>query len=358
MPKARRRENRPEPRTREGDVLLSHNHLALLHGLYDRPNGQAESRNDWIRAALPYIRQIKEDSSAWRLFAAMPTIHPSWVTERRQGRRVVATLTERGREIVERKLRSRVRGHGPYLGMASISSLNSETISESIDEPELRRVISYAKAFGLPLLSPPDAHYPSGRVFAVSRGLDGPFTVMTREELELCGPRQWHYEWIKKRILSLEVPSRFRERFAEYEEDDVADYLSETAADEASMLELYLTTYGRPLLSQNRIDKFMKAEIDMFETDMSEEDILECVRTECGFYKNAAAAIGNHLTWLDPDSRKQIGSAYIRKSASSADDILVSTPAALACLQRHFDRFGLGIRIETRYLSRDDDSQR
>lgn len=350
MPGLRKTKDRPEPRTRAGEILLSHNHIALLHGLYDRPNGQAESRNDWIRAGLPYICQIREGSSRGSLFAAMPTVHPSWVKEERNGRRVTATLTDRGRDIIERNLRSRIRGHGPYLGMASVSSLSSQAVSESVEKPELREIISYAKAFGLPLLSSPSAHYPFGRVFAVARALDGPFTIVTREELEQRGPRQWHYKWIKQRISSWEVPSAFRKRFAEYDEDDVAEYLSETATDESAMLELYLTTYGSPLLSQKWIEKFMNAEIDLAATDMSAEDIIECVRSECGVYKSAAAAIRKRLIWLDPDTRRRIGAAHVRKSALSVDDVVVSTPAALACLQRHWDRIGIGVRIETRYL--------
>ena len=54
----RPRELRPEPRTATGEILLSRSHLALLHGLLDRPDCTAPSYLDWERAALPYLRRF------------------------------------------------------------------------------------------------------------------------------------------------------------------------------------------------------------------------------------------------------------------------------------------------------------
>lgn len=60
-----RRRNRPprtERPTKSGELLLSHNHLALLHGLLDRPSGIASSYADWLvrpaaRRAFPAVAE-------------------------------------------------------------------------------------------------------------------------------------------------------------------------------------------------------------------------------------------------------------------------------------------------------------
>ena len=111
---------RPEQVTKAGEVLVSANHIALLHGLCDRPNGEAESTADLVRAALPYIAFFRHLPSTWTLRAATHTLHPAWATCQRVGGRIAWRISNRGREIVERKVPARIRGVGPYLGLAQL----------------------------------------------------------------------------------------------------------------------------------------------------------------------------------------------------------------------------------------------
>lgn len=111
---------RREPRTKAGEILLSHNHLCLLHGLYDRPAGTAPTTRDWIAASLPYVRLFRRHPSQYCLSAAIATMHPSWVETARQGRRRHWALTERGRAILGLEVPARIRGHGKYAGMREL----------------------------------------------------------------------------------------------------------------------------------------------------------------------------------------------------------------------------------------------
>jgi hypothetical protein len=106
--------------TKDGEPLLSHNHICLLNGLYDRPGGKVRSRADWVRATLPYLRQVNPHPSVHCLMKSIPTMQSAWITHSRDGRQHVWTLTQRGRDIVERKVRSRVRGFGSYEGFKAL----------------------------------------------------------------------------------------------------------------------------------------------------------------------------------------------------------------------------------------------
>src|SRR5688572_25861064 len=68
-----------------GRVFLSHNHLALLHGLYDRPDGVAPSTDDWIRASQPYLELFSSNPSDWQLRKSISTLHASWIEHARVG---------------------------------------------------------------------------------------------------------------------------------------------------------------------------------------------------------------------------------------------------------------------------------
>ena len=108
---------RPEPVNSAGSVLLGHNQLSLLHGLYDRPQGRAESAADMIRAAIPYMRLFRDPN--WSLLEkATHSLHPAWVAKFPNGRRNSWVLTPRGRAIVERTVPAYLRGVGPYEGLA------------------------------------------------------------------------------------------------------------------------------------------------------------------------------------------------------------------------------------------------
>lgn len=108
----------PEPKTAAGEVLLSHNHIALLHGLYDRPAGTASSCLDWLQASLPYISRFRRYPSIDCLALALGTVHPAWATRTRRGRCIEVSLTQRGRAILERAVPVRIRGWGVYDGLS------------------------------------------------------------------------------------------------------------------------------------------------------------------------------------------------------------------------------------------------
>jgi hypothetical protein len=108
---------RPEPLNASGSVLLGYNQLCLLHGLYDRPQGRAESSADLVRAATPYVRLFRDPN--WSCIEkATLSLHPAWVERGRNGRCNTWVLTPRGRAIVERSVPACVRGMGPYDGLA------------------------------------------------------------------------------------------------------------------------------------------------------------------------------------------------------------------------------------------------
>jgi hypothetical protein len=116
----RERHERREPRTKAGEVLLSHNHLCLLHGLYDRPDVTAMTTNDWIGASLPYTRLFRRHASAHCLRASIATIHLDWVETGRYGRRRQWSLTPRGRAILDLEVPTRIRGYGQYAGLREL----------------------------------------------------------------------------------------------------------------------------------------------------------------------------------------------------------------------------------------------
>ena len=99
---------------RNGSLLLTHNQLALLQGLLDRPGGVAFSTRDFARAALPYVWRYREEPNAHSLWHAARRLPVHWVSSAHYGNRIVWTLTARGRAIVEHRIPSHVRGVGPY----------------------------------------------------------------------------------------------------------------------------------------------------------------------------------------------------------------------------------------------------
>jgi hypothetical protein len=162
-----------EPLTAAGEILLSHNHIALLHGLYDRPDGYVASRAEWVRATRPFIERIKGDWNAWGLRGAMIRINPAWVSQKRKGRFITAKLTERGRAIVERRTPSNVRGRGAYDGLHSIDAAAVASRKACIPDADVREAVQYARIYGLPLLMR-SVDRRNGKVFAISSGLDQP----------------------------------------------------------------------------------------------------------------------------------------------------------------------------------------
>lgn len=106
---------RPERLARDGAVLLSHNHLALLQGLLDRPGGTACSKRDLIAAARPYVIRARGCASCYTTMSlAVSTLHPAWVHWQHEAGRLVYRLQPRGRAILEGQVPARVVGRGLY----------------------------------------------------------------------------------------------------------------------------------------------------------------------------------------------------------------------------------------------------
>lgn len=108
--------------TKDGEVLLSHNHIALLHGLLDRPNGIATSVTDWVVAAAPYSLRYCRYYSHWLLRKSIRTMHPSWIQRTRAGYCTRITLLPRGRAILDRTVPAHIHGIGPYQGLPKVSA--------------------------------------------------------------------------------------------------------------------------------------------------------------------------------------------------------------------------------------------
>lgn len=105
---------REEPRLRSGEVLLSHNHIALLEGLASLPRGEAPSYRAWIDVSLAFISRYYWYPSRWNLLRGCHSISPTWVEKRKSGRAVECRLTKTGRNIVEGRIPAAVRGQGRY----------------------------------------------------------------------------------------------------------------------------------------------------------------------------------------------------------------------------------------------------
>jgi len=107
----------PEPMTRIGELLLSRNEIALLHGLYDRPDCTATSRTDWVLAARPYRDAIGGPWTLGSLRKATGNVHSAWITTTENGKLTHHTLSARGCAIIEREIPVSIRGYGRYYGM-------------------------------------------------------------------------------------------------------------------------------------------------------------------------------------------------------------------------------------------------
>ena len=110
----------PERLTRDGAVIISHNHLCFLQGLFDRPYGVAHSSRDLHRAALPYTTYFRSSLSVSCLTKASCTLNVLWVSREVVGNRVQWQLTERGRAILTGMVRSRIPGFGDYRGLQAV----------------------------------------------------------------------------------------------------------------------------------------------------------------------------------------------------------------------------------------------
>jgi len=106
---------------RPATPLLTHNQLAFLQGLLDRPRGVARSRRDLVRAALPYVKRFRPHlPSYWSLYHASANLPADWVARLRVGHRIEFRLLPKGRAILEGRAGSvRLRGIGPWVPRSS-----------------------------------------------------------------------------------------------------------------------------------------------------------------------------------------------------------------------------------------------
>lgn len=66
MPQSRRSRRRHRI-SRPGEIFVSHDHIAILNGLLDRPDGMASSGTDLCRAARPYLKLFGSTINDWSL---------------------------------------------------------------------------------------------------------------------------------------------------------------------------------------------------------------------------------------------------------------------------------------------------
>lgn len=102
--------------TRDGAVILTLPQLALLQALLDRPACRARSRTDWAEASKPYVTLFRAYHWDGMMLHAY-RIPRAWVERTRVGRCIQCQLTDRGRDIIERRIPSHIYGHGPYWGL-------------------------------------------------------------------------------------------------------------------------------------------------------------------------------------------------------------------------------------------------
>lgn len=116
MPRCRVSDPVPERFYPCGSLALSQYHLALLHGLMDRPGGSAIGVRDFIAAAWPHGQRFEEPDQALQtafrdLIRKLPT---AWVARSKAGRLTRYQLLDRGREVLEGKIPARLSGHSRY----------------------------------------------------------------------------------------------------------------------------------------------------------------------------------------------------------------------------------------------------
>ena len=109
-----------EDDTTAGVVKLSLDELALLAGLFDRPDYLAESTADLCRAAVPYSMMFHLTSRISELQAACDGLLPAWVTYARGIRRSTWFLTPMGIAMIEGTVPMHIDGVGPYTGIAAL----------------------------------------------------------------------------------------------------------------------------------------------------------------------------------------------------------------------------------------------
>jgi hypothetical protein len=305
----------------------------------------------------------------------------------KKGRSIEVTLTRSGKEIVDRKVSSRIIGVGLFTGMPltkkqptvthepltkSAAEISAEPVQpktipvrpssvkrapiEAVQGNPIRRIVDFATTFGLPLLEANPHCRTRGTVIAVTTGLDRFFRIACREELDMHVPRRWHPKWVRAAIDVGLVPAGYLNAFEDFEEEDILSHLRELLQQEDGDLGRYVEVYrGKPFLSRALRDQWLDEIIDLAETDMTPQCRTDFVRCRSDQYRIAMQSIRDEsLEWYDPDTQKMIGRAVKRSSHQwEMEELEVTTPAALSCLQQYWDEKGIGLNIETRYIPKE-----
>jgi len=349
---------RPELTTVTGELLIGQNHIALLHGLYDRPGRTAPSLAAWVRASMPYVARFREHPSTLGLSLATGTLHSRWVKRVRRGHRIQVSLTKRGRAIVEHRLPIRIRGWGTYEGMQAINWRDRSAAAAKVDgasiSPEfIREAVAYSNAYGIPLLKRQVENEKDVTIYAVTTGLDRSFRLVSREEIDLRGPRRWHAIWTQVQVDRGYVPGEYQEHFADFDQEDVLCYLRELARADRDT-EVYCHTYaGRQFLSEQKLQEWLSEEINFRKTDIDSGDVVTLIRGLSATHSKVATAVSNveALSWTHPDTDQCVGRVFSGDiDRDGHHDLVATNCVSLSCFQLYCDLMGLGIRIETRYI--------
>jgi len=205
------RDRHPERLTRDGAVLLSHNHISLLQGLLDRPGGRAKSKRDLIAAAQPYVRRYRASPpSWWTMNLATYTLHPSWVNWRRKGGRLIYRLLARGTRAPGESIQVErpVSGFNIVAGVLVDASVVMIPEDEAMVLDQLYDALG-ARTWGEFRQQAPEAWYQSAleRTFGEEDEAPDPVTPFDREQIwGYCDgdwpawPQQRMLEWVPKQV--------------------------------------------------------------------------------------------------------------------------------------------------------------
>jgi hypothetical protein len=95
-------------------------YLALDHETFGAEagsgsDGRAGGR-DWVDASVPYLWRFQQPNY-WGFVKCAARVPSAWVSRRPSRGWIRCQLTDRGRDILERRLKSHILGVGPYRGM-------------------------------------------------------------------------------------------------------------------------------------------------------------------------------------------------------------------------------------------------
>jgi hypothetical protein len=155
-----------------------------------------------------------------------------------------------------------------------------------------------------------------------------------------------------------ELPSGYLSAFPQYDPDELLCYLQELRKEENGEIEMYVEAYrGEPFASRQLIQQWIIEEIDFTLTDFDPNLIGEYVRPRSPGYRWAIGSTKPaRLSWRHPDTGRSIGSVFRNPAGLWGNDgIVVTSAAALSCLQLYWDAVHAGLQIETRYVEPNSD---